>query len=80
MTIKDKDLRRALARLADQDAPGKLAERVESAVDDTMNGAINAVAEDLAGEANPRMFRSKAVRLLIQKGAAAMLAEREGRA
>lgn len=67
---------RALAALASQDAPGKLEKRLESAIDITMDEAIRAVAEELAQGGDPRMFRSRAARLLITKGAAAMIAER----
>lgn len=71
---------RALAALAGQDAPGALNHRLESAVDQATDAAINAVAVELAGSKSPRMFRSRAARLLIQKGAAALLAERSTRA
>lgn len=67
---------RALKALADQDAPGPLNHRLESAIDATTHDVLVAMAAELGGQG----ARSKAARLLIQKGAAAVLAERAPRA
>lgn len=68
---------RALQVLAEQDAPGAMTERGEFAMDATMDAAISAYAAEAFGG---RMARSKAIRTLIAKGAAQVVAERAARA
>lgn len=66
----------ALRALAEQDAPGPLTARGEFATDAVMDAAIAAYAEELGG----RGARSRAIRTLIAKGAAQVVAERSVRA
>jgi hypothetical protein len=67
---------RELKALADQEAPGALTERVEAAVDVVTDKALDALAAEMGGKG----ARSKAIRLLLQKGAVAVVAERAARA
>lgn len=64
---------RALAALAAQDMDGKLDERLETAIDGVTDAALKALTGELGS-------RSKAARLLMRKGAGAVLAERSARA
>jgi len=66
----------ALRTLAERDAEGLLSERLESAVDEVTRAAIDALAAELGGYG----ARSKAIRLLLQEGAKAMVAKRRRRA
>lgn len=63
----------ALRALAAQEADGLLSERAESAIDEATAAVIAAYGAEVGG-------KSKALRLLLRKGAAALLAERTGRA
>lgn len=64
-----KTLTRALRDLVDQAASGPLDERVESACDKATATVIGLYGAELGS-------KSKAIRVLIEKGAAALLAER----
>lgn len=66
----------AMEALASQDAPGLLTERGEFVMDEVTATAVNALAAELGG----RGARSKAIRVMLQKGAVQLLAERSTRA
>ena len=67
---------RELKALADQDVPGALTERGEFVMDRTMKDAVAALAAEMGG----RGAGGKALRMLVQKGAVQVLAERAERA
>lgn len=72
----NRELQRALRALANAQAEGPLDERLESAIDARTKLAILALAKDLAGKTgNPNVQRSRAARLLLKRGAEAMLAD-----
>lgn len=54
---------------------GKLDSRLEAAITAPLDKALNEVARELAGARSPRMFRSKAARMLLIKGIKAHRAE-----
>jgi hypothetical protein len=54
---------------------GKLDKRLEAAITTGMNDGINEVARELAGSASIKMFRSKAVRVLLVEAIAARRAK-----
>lgn len=47
---------------------GRLDKRLEAAITAGMDEAISALAKELAGEGNPKMFRSKAARVFLARG------------
>jgi hypothetical protein len=54
---------------------GRLDKRLEAAITPGMDEAITALAKELAGAGNPRMFRSKAARALLAEGIRARAAK-----
>jgi hypothetical protein len=47
---------------------GKLDKRLEAAITSGMDAEITRLAKELAGAGNPKMFRSKAARVLLAAG------------
>lgn len=47
---------------------GPVDKRLESMVTRGVDAALTEIARELAGSKNPRMFRSKAARLMLAKG------------
>jgi hypothetical protein len=58
---------------------GKLDARLEAAIPNGMDAALNDIAKELAGSRSPKMFRSKAARMLLAKGIRAHRAEQARR-
>jgi hypothetical protein len=60
---------------------GKMTRRAQSKITQGMDEAIAAVAKDLAGDSDPRMMRSRAIRELLVEGlqARAQRLNRDGR-
>lgn len=54
---------------------GALDKRLESMITVGVDEALNEIARELAGSRNPKMFRSKAARMLLVKGIRAHRAE-----
>lgn len=78
VTASEKAQRRldaALEALVNQDVSGRNDRRIESACDAVMDEVLTALGDVLGGN----MARSKGIRLLVAKGAEAMLAERAER-
>lgn len=71
----EREVNTALRAVANAPTDGALDERLEAAIDAPTKRLITALAGTLGG--NPRMGRSKAARLLLRKGAEALLAERQ---
>jgi hypothetical protein len=69
----DRNLKVALQRLAEQGMEGALSERLQCATDMVLDGVIVAYANTLPG--NTTMKKSKAARMLMQRGALALLAD-----
>lgn len=67
-----KTTNRALRAAAEQTVPGKLDHRIESACDEVMDTALEALAGELGGQG----ARSKIIRDVVRKGLAVVLAER----
>jgi hypothetical protein len=47
---------------------GRLDKRLEAAITGGMDAEITALAKELAGAGNPKMFRSRAARVLLAEG------------
>lgn len=72
----NRDLRNALRTLVALRTHQPLDERLEAAIDLPTKRVLMALARDLAGEGgNPNIQRSAAARLLLRRGAEAMLAD-----
>lgn len=73
------NLTTALEALAASAGTARKTHRLEAAIDRETDVVLRELAKELAGEGDPKMYRSRAARELLREGALAMRAKRARR-